>query len=70
MGGVRDVECLNMMFFIIIWDTQVQTDGLTGHIEFTQGSRSNFTIDVMETSMAGGVKQVGFKVNSLSLKMV
>jgi len=37
---------------------QVQTTGLTGHIEFQEGSRSNFSIDVMETSMSEGVKKV------------
>jgi hypothetical protein len=37
----------------------VQTDGLTGHIEFNGSSRSNFTVDVMETSMFSGVKKVG-----------
>ncbi|XP_035709778.1 glutamate receptor 1 isoform X2 [Folsomia candida] len=38
---------------------KVKTTGLTGHIEFKEGSRKNFTIDVMETSVSNGVKKIG-----------
>jgi hypothetical protein len=37
---------------------KVQTEGLTGHIEFREGTRSNFSVDVMETALNGGAKKV------------
>lgn len=48
---------------------QVKTTGLTGHIEFKEGSRKNFTIDVMETSVSNGVKKVGGRCTYLWIQI-
>lgn len=37
----------------------MKVEGLTGHIEFKEGSRANFSVDVMETVVGGGVKKIG-----------
>ncbi|CAL8121822.1 unnamed protein product [Orchesella dallaii] len=39
---------------------RVQAEGLTGHIQFSeQGSRSNFTVDVMEITLESGQSKAG-----------